>query len=144
MILSRWHEDELQLKCCFVWFVPCLCRKLMQEALLSALRWQPKRAGMFANLYSYLIWNECHSHSLLFTATGANKKAKWTNRWVVCELLCLQGLSVMLLIRLIMHPESILQLVSECLMCVVYSRSTDYERACPRKLTAMGKGALLC
>lgn len=109
MVLSQtWRCTEIEM-----FGLHHVCVELRQEALLSALRWQPKREGMFANLYSYLIWNECHSHSLLVTETGANMKAKWTNRWVVCELLCLQGLSVMLLIRLIMHPESILQLMSD-------------------------------
>lgn len=86
-----------------------MCRTKAGSAVICVLWWQLKRESMFANLYSYLIWNECHSHSLLVTVTGVNMKAKWTNRWLVCELLCLQGLSVLLLIRLIMHPESILQ-----------------------------------
>lgn len=94
-----------------------VCVQPRRGALLSVPWWQLKRESVFANLYSYLIWNECHSHSLLVTETGANMEAKWTNRWLVCELLCLQGLSVLLLIRLIMHPESILQLLSDWSWC---------------------------
>lgn len=140
MILSQtWRCTEIKM------FVRRRVRvEPMRGALLSVLRWQLKRESVFANLYSYLIWNECHSHSLLVTETEANMEAKWTNRWVVCELLCLQGLSVLLLIRLIMHPESILQLMSDwswcahvpvCLVCVcVFTAellTASYEiRAC--------------
>lgn len=85
---------------------------------------------MFANLHSYLIWNECHSHFLSVTVTGANSKAKWTNRWLVCAPLCSQGLSVLLLIRLIMHPESILQHVPDWTWCMHMSVSAHlYPRA---------------
>lgn len=114
MILSgTWRCTEIKM-----FGLHRVCVELRQEALLSALRCQLKRESMFANLYRYLIWNECHSHSLLVTETGANMKAEWTNRWLVCELLCLQGLSVLLLIRLIIHPESILQLMSDWSWCV--------------------------
>lgn len=116
-----------------------MCRTEGGIAVICLLRWPLKQERVFVNLCSYLIWNECHSHSLLVTETGVNMKAKWTNTWLVCALLCLQGLSVLLLIRLIMHPESILQHtadwswcvhVSVCLpvsvLCVVYSsRATD-------------------
>lgn len=139
-----------------------VCVKRRQEALLSAPRWQPERESMFANLYSYLIWSECRSHSPLVTENGANTKAKWTNRRVVCEPHCLQALSVLLLICLIMHPESILQLMSDwswcvhvsvctrpCVFaCVLFSgRATDSFLRDPClswKSNAMETGALLC
>ncbi len=95
-----------------------VCAELRRGVPLSVPRWQLKRESMFANLYSYLIWNECRSHSLLVTETGVNTKAKWTNRWLVCELLYSWSLSVLLLICLIMHAESLLQLVSDWSCCV--------------------------
>lgn len=127
MILSwTWRCTEIKL---FV--LHCACVQVsLGSSVICVLWWQLKRERMFANLYSYLIWNECHSHSLLVTATGVNLKAKWTNRWLVCEPLCLQGLSVLLLIRLIMHPESILQSTADWSRCTHVSVCLPACTAC--------------
>lgn len=70
-------------------FRDMMCFKIKMFALLCVHKTEGRscvitaatatEAGGFANLcIYYLIWNE--SHSLLVAGTGANIKAKWTNR----------------------------------------------------------------
>lgn len=68
-----------------------VCVEPRQGAALSVLRWQLKRGSMFANLYSYLIWNECRSHSLLVTETGVNTRGQMNKQMTCLEAAQLSG-----------------------------------------------------